>query len=281
MKASPNASSPMDSGKRLFQFRACLTQLERTRRGQTKSWSKYRELFEDRLKRSIPAISTLPRLSKKSRQALCHSLAIFQAGEAGEGRLAREIAQFKATDIDENYRHACRLFVAEEARHGRILYEIIQSLGPTTKYQFKSERLFVFVRRVAGIRFKLLVLLIAELVGFVYYSFLCDFMPSSSTAQALSQIRDDEVDHLYFHMDFFSCLCRSKAHVAIPISGLVLVIGIMSFGLVALEHRAALSSIGAQTTDFLLTGWQMTASISALLFLSGVQPRPIALNSQG
>ncbi len=60
---------------------------------------------------------------------LVSSLARFQAGETSEGRLAHQIDLLVAPYADEDFRACIKLFVKEEARHARLLGEMVRALG--------------------------------------------------------------------------------------------------------------------------------------------------------
>jgi len=228
-------------------------------------WGKHLNKLLSRVNRPYPKTQLPESLSNLQKRRLGCSIAIFQAGEAGEGRLAREINGFKTPYIDETYREACRLFVAEEGRHGRILADMLKELDTTRKRDSRTEHLFIHARRLAGIRIKLLVLLLAELVGFSYYSALVNLLDECPAKTALSEIRNDEHDHLRFHLDFFRCMSRHSGIAGALGAVLCLVIGLSSFALVAAEHRAALACMGGNAWGFALEGWRRVVSLSLLI----------------
>ena len=225
-------------------------------------WGEHLSTFLFRINRPCPKTQFPDSLSISQKRVLGHSLAVFQAGEAGEGRLAREINKLNTPFIDETYREAVRLFVAEEGRHGRILASMLKQLGVNRNSNSQTERLFVYVRRFAGIRLKLLVLLLAELVGYSYYSTVISSLDECPAKAALIEIRNDEYDHLRFHLDFFRCMSRSSSMAGACSALVCLVIGLGSFSLVAVEHREAIACIGGDIWVFVVQGWRRVALLS-------------------
>jgi hypothetical protein len=138
-----------------------------------------------------------------AREAVAAALARFQAGETGEGRIAHEIYRFDGAGVDDDYRRALVLFVREEGRHARILGELTRVLGGETLGATKSQAVFTGVRRLAGVRTKLLALLVAEVVGIGFYGMLAERLGDGSVKDALREICADEQAHLFFHSDFF------------------------------------------------------------------------------
>ncbi|MFY0538609.1 hypothetical protein [Nannocystis pusilla] len=131
------------------------------------------------------------------------SLAIFQVGESGEGRIVREIERSRLAGIDADYRAALKLFVKEEGRHARILAAMVRELGGSLRRTAWTDRLFVQGRRLMGLRLKLLVLLAAEVIGIGFYGLLAERLENCSIGRALRQICGDEEAHLEFHAAFF------------------------------------------------------------------------------
>ena len=107
-----------------------------------------------------------------------------------------------------------------------------------------SERLFVFGRRLCGVRLKLLVLLAAEVIGIGFYGALASHLPRGGLRAALEQMCDDERAHLRFHQDFFRTqaargwrrqLFRVTWNLVAPAAALV----------VLWDHRRTLRLLGA------------------------------------
>ena len=160
-----------------------------------KHWRAY---FEANCVRPMP---DLPRVSAAWAPLLARSLAVFQLGESKGGRLASEIDALPGLDAD--YKAAIKLFIAEEQRHGDVLAACVGALGGELMKTTWTESLFVVARRLAGVRFKLVVLLAAETVGLAFYRGLITRLPAGPLRSALAEICDDEVAHLRFHGDAF------------------------------------------------------------------------------
>jgi len=210
--------------------------------------------------RPLPEVET-PRLT--ALQALClgRSLAIFQVGEAGEGRIARQIRRYRGPGITMAYGDALGLFVAEEARHGRILAELVDALGVPRLSAAWSDALFTALRRLIGIRFKLLVLMAAEVVGLSFYQLIAIHLEPGRFRSALEQICQDENDHLMFHADFFqsqliSALNRLVFQLLWPL------ISQMALAVACFDHRQTFLALGIHKSVFLDVGRRFIAQAS-------------------
>lgn len=165
-------------------------------------WTAWRTHFEHNATRLLPAAPD-GAVPAAWRDELAASLARFQLGEAGEGRVAKEIDRVVMAAVDDDYRASLKMFVREEGRHARILAGMVRALGGTLLRQAWSERLFVAGRRVLGLRAKLLVLLVAEVVGLGFYTMLARRLGDHAIGRQLGEIAGDEEAHLEFHCAFF------------------------------------------------------------------------------
>jgi len=167
------------------------------------SFARWRDHFERNRLRVLPDVrAAAVGLSPAWPAQLARSLAVFQLGESKGGRLASEIDAIPGLDVD--YRAAIKLFIDEEQRHGQLLALCVESLGGHLVRTTWTESLFVVARRLAGVRFKLVVLLAAETIGLAFYRGLCTRLPEGSLRACLEEICADEVHHLKFHGDAFA-----------------------------------------------------------------------------
>jgi hypothetical protein len=219
-------------------------------------WSTWREHFERNADRPLPEV-TPPALAPAQHRQLLWSLQRFQLGEAGEGRIAQQIDQVRFGGIDADYRAALKRFIAEEGRHARILKAMVEALGGTILTRQWAERMFVHVRRLFGVRFKLLVLQVAEVIGIGFYGVLAAALPASALTQALKQICGDEEAHLRFHRDFF----RSQRGTVV---GALLraawwPLGACAIAAMLLDHRATLRALGVPLRTAAARLWAQVA----------------------
>ena len=150
-------------------------------------WSWWRAHFERNRARPLPFEGPAA-LPVAQARALAWSLARFQIGETGEGRIVGAVARSRMPGIDDDYRRALQLFIGEEGRHARILAVIVRALGGSLLAGTWSAGAFVVVRRLLGIRCKLLAMFAAEVVGIAFYGALAASLPRCAIRQALDRL---------------------------------------------------------------------------------------------
>ncbi len=208
---------------------------------QRSSWAGWLAHFERTAARPLPEVGRVE-VDSEVRVRVARSLAVFQRGEAGEGRIAKEIDRVELQGIDDTYRRALRLFIAEEGRHARILAGAVRALDGEILAATWTDRLFVWGRRLAGVRLKLLVLLAAEVIGITFYGLIAGAL-GGEIGRALEEIARDERDHLDFHVDFF------RTEATSVLRGWLFRVAWAAVGTAAcltvlLDHRATLRALG-------------------------------------
>lgn len=208
---------------------------------QTRTWLEWKQYFEARTQRALPDLesdhdySTVPK-------SVARSLAIFQLGESGGGTVIAQAGASRLRGVNSHYGRAVDLFVAEEHRHANILALCVRLLGGELIRDNWTAKLFVFARRLIGLRLKVVVLLAAEVVGLCYYHLLAAHLPESKLRKQLLEIVEDERDHLAFHCDFLRSQIdnRFKRILFIVTWRCVMSAAMIA---VAIDHRQALSDM--------------------------------------
>jgi hypothetical protein len=174
---------------------------------------------------------------------MLEALQKFQLGETGEGRIAKQIDHYHSPAIDDDYRASLKLFVKEEGRHARILAGVLRSAGSDVLKGSASSSAFTVARGLVGVRFKLVVLLAAEVVASEAYPLLVSGAKDAATQALLQSLATDEAHHMHFHQDFFSLALRGVKRLLFP--PLFLAIVLVAALLCAFEHRRAFRECGA------------------------------------
>lgn len=208
------------------------------------NWKRWQQFFADRSARQLPALDT-PEDYSEIPESLAKSLAVFQLGESGGGTIVEQARRSRIESVDGNYADAMQLFVKEEHRHAEILAICIRNLGGTLIRQNWTAKLFVFARRLVGLRLKVLVLLAAEVVGICYYHLLAARLPETRLRSLLAQLVNDEQAHLHFHTDFLRTQTRSawgRAVFACTWRATMVVAGFVML----IDHRKALRDLNLE-----------------------------------
>ena len=210
-------------------------------------WKHFKNLFEQRSDRPLPPLEADLDYTQLPR-SLARSLAVFQLGESGGGTVVSQARASRLDAVDDDYAGALAHFVAEEHRHASMLAICVRLLGGDLIRFNWTARLFVFGRRLIGLRLKILVLLAAEVVGLCYYRLIASRLPPCNLKNWLLEIAEDEASHLEFHCAFL------KSQVRGPVSRFIFraawwSLMTVSELVVLLDHRNALRDMYIDRSD--------------------------------
>ncbi len=232
---------------------------------QHNTWKEWADVFRSRSERPLPPLEVDADYSQMP-ASLARSLAIFQLGESGGGTVIRQARRSNLPNIDRNYGEAMAWFVAEEHRHANLLGMCVRLLGGELIKENWTAKLFVFGRRLVGLRLKVLVLLAAEVVGLVYYNLLARRLTSCNLRERLLEIVEDERSHLYFHCDFLRSQTGSRARRWVFRIAWRAVISAAAL-VVAFDHRHAIRDLGIGFST-VIERWANFARLAEALVIS-------------
>lgn len=208
-------------------------------------WNEWRARFEARRDRPRPTIDDANEIPPELRAPLAASLARFQLGETGEGRIVADLRRrAQAWRLHPDYLEALRLFVAEEGRHAAILGTAVRALGGRPLPRTWSADGFARVRRLAGPGLELLVLLAAEIAALGFYGTLAEHLPGGPLRTAVHEIASDEAVHLRFHVAFLRTALPSAGTRRIVMAGWT-GLGLAAGAVVVADHGMTLAALGS------------------------------------
>lgn len=231
-------------------------------------WREWKELFESRRNRPLPAAVPLRKYSGLP-PSLAKSLAIFQLGESGGGTIIKQARASKLPQIDNHYADAMALFVREENRHADILEICVEQLGGDLIKDNWTATLFVSMRRLIGLRLKVLVLLAAEVVGICYYQLLANRLPKSPMRNWLTELVRDEQSHLDFHCCFLNSQCDRVWKRGLFVATWRTTMFLAAIA-VMIDHRAAIRDLGMSKREI----WRRWMTFGRLAERLVVRPIP-------
>ena len=206
------------------------------------NWRGWRDFFAARAVRPAPQILDDDPMLASVPKSVARSLAVFQLGESGGGTVIEQARDSTLPGVDENYAEAMASFVAEEHRHAELLACCVRALRGELIRRNWTARLFVFGRRLIGLRLKVMVLLAAEVVGICYYHLLAAHLPESGMRKLLQEIVEDEKAHLKFHCCFLRTQVRNEVQRAI-FTGTWRALMFAAAVVVLVDHRQALRDL--------------------------------------
>ena len=241
------------------------------------NWERWQQFFASRSERQLPELDTAEDYSKIP-ASLARSLAIFQLGESGGGSIIEQARRSNISDIDDHYAKAMQLFVKEEHRHAEVLAICIRNLGGSLIRQNWTARLFVFARRLIGLRLKVLVLLAAEVVGICYYHLLATRLPPTRLKSLLAQLVNDERAHLHFHTDFLRSQAQTTGRRAVFVCAWRITMAAAAI-VVLIDHRQALRDLNLGTGT-VLRRWLAYSRLAERLVINSGSAQDLASQAQ-
>lgn len=137
-------------------------------------------------------------LSARERRLIEDSIATFQLGESSQGTHLRRAARQHLPGQDGTLVEIFDLFIAEEQRHARLLGEFMQDHEIALRERALTDQVFRATRRLGSLEARLRVLLIAEIIGIVFYRSL-EVVTDCRRLQILCRtLAADELVHVAF-----------------------------------------------------------------------------------
>jgi hypothetical protein len=192
-------------------------------------------------------------LTGEERELIGRSIATFQLGEQSEGgTLLAATERFARVRDMPSLPRIMELFVREEQRHAALLKEFMEDHRIPLKHHDWTDRVFRGLRRLAGLELYLHVLIVAELIGKVYYRAL-EAATDCQRLKILCRILVcDELAHVGFESQLLLALRSERTPVARALIRLAhRAFFAATVGVVWLTHRAVLRRAGYGARSFL------------------------------
>ncbi len=213
----------------------------------SKQWLEYfRENRKNRVSIPFPEDVTV---ASELKEPLIRSLQRFQIGETGEGKHLRKYA---STLKDADYEECIDLFIKEEQGHARVLADMIGALNGTLLQWHWTDMIFVTLRRMLGLKTEIFILLIAEIVGKIFYLQCARKIEDKRMSDSFSLIVVDEIAHLQFHCVFLRThlarLSKPFRYFVFAAWGVLFYAACLVF---VLDHGQTLAGMRVQKRQFL------------------------------
>lgn len=217
------------------------------------SWLDYFE--RNRASRRFIAWERGIRVEPGLRRPLIRSLQKFQLGESGDGRRLRRLARMTG---DAAYINAIELFVKEEQEHARLMGQILGVLGAPLRKSDWTNRCFILLRHLFGLRAELMVLLLPEMIAKKYFRSLHEGIRDEVLRAVFSQIAQDEEGHVAFHIEYLRRALEPLSFTERIIAQIIWRIAFRAAcAVVLLDHHRVLQAVGVTSGEF----WRDTGRI--------------------
>ena len=191
-------------------------------------------------------------LRPNERELIASSIATFQLGEQSEGRTLLRAAERFCAGQEPHLLRIIELLIREEQRHASLLGSFMQDHGMALKRADWTDRIFRIIRRLAGLRFYVCVLICAELIGHVYYRALESATDCERLQVLCRTIVSDELAHVGFESQL---LFELRTGRGARLGGLTCIAHRIFFATTAvvvwLTHRSVLRGAGHSGRSFL------------------------------
>lgn len=152
-------------------------------------------------------------LTEKEKKLIFPSICQFEQGEHSDGGHLQKAADVFARKI-QNKDYACciRRFIKEENAHSGYLKSYMEHYHVREKEAVMLDRIFRRLRKLAGLRCEVIVLVTAEMIALSYYDALMHATKSHALKAICRQMLHDEIPHVIFQSYTLSHF-RSRCYI--------------------------------------------------------------------
>jgi len=163
------------------------------------SYADWKRYFEENDAHRLVIPFQNDRLTKKEKELIFPSICKFEQGEHSDGNHLKRVADiFAEKTQNEDYKHCIRCFIKEENAHSGYLKSYMDHYHIPVKEHVALDCIFRRLRKLAGLRCEVIVLVTAEMIALSYYDALMNATESPALKAICRQMVHDEVPHVMF-----------------------------------------------------------------------------------
>ncbi|MCI8834601.1 MAG: hypothetical protein HFH24_04380 [Ruminococcus sp.] len=137
------------------------------------------------------------RLTEKEKALIFPSICQFERREYSDGRHLKRVAdRFAAETQNKDYMHCIRWFIKEEDAHSNYLKTYMEHYNVREKKHVILDHIFRQLRKLAGLRCEVIVLVTAEMIALSYYDALQHAAGFPALKAICRQMLHDEMPHI-------------------------------------------------------------------------------------
>lgn len=207
-------STPDTTIEEVAKWLASITELSD---GPPNAQESFGQRWQNYFKKNLSVEATIPwsdspTLSLVERRAVARSIQTFQLGETGSGRhFLKRSQEWGLANSDLHYHQAACHFIEEEHRHARWLGRFLEQEGVPLLQKQWTDSIFRRLRRLAGLRTSIAVLVSAEIMAQVYYRALKLATDSETLNELCQQILREEAQHVRFQVQQLARMDRHRS----------------------------------------------------------------------
>ncbi len=154
-------------------------------------------------------------LSASERHVIARSIATFQLGEQSGGtHLLGAAYRFAEQHDAAEIARITELLIREEQQHAALLLSFMNEHGIARRPSDWTDRIFRRLRRLAGLELAVSVLVVAELIGIVYYRALEQATGCQKLRRLCRLLVADELAHVGYESDLLQAMRARRGALA-------------------------------------------------------------------
>lgn len=150
-------------------------------------------------------------LSNEEKRLITPSIRAFQIGEGSKGEhLIKKAKDFSIKKAYKEYAKIMKWFIMEENRHSQTLKKYMEIYQIEAVSQLWIDRIFRFLRKMAGLECEVMILVTAEMIALSYYRALSNATGSKLLKTICSQMLRDELKHVVLQSDTLHRISKDR-----------------------------------------------------------------------